>query len=116
MRMNHVLFTGQLGRDPQCTESNGSYLVYLNVAENDPNGRVYWHKFIVLEEAAKTITKDKKLKKGDFVLIEGELSSLGFGNNRASEPSVRVKAVYKIAESKRKISNALEPITMIGSM
>lgn len=114
MRMNHVLFTGRLGRDPQCTESNGSYLVYLNVAENDPNGRVFWHKFIVLEEAAKIITKEKKIKKGDLVLIEGKLSSLGFGSNRASEPSVQVNAVYKIAEPKRKLTHFIESPAVSG--
>lgn len=101
MRLNSVLFTGRLGRDPVCVESSGDHLVYLNLADNNPiTKKVSWHKFIVLGDAASTIATERTLKKGDLVLVYGELESMGRSGTRAIESEVRVLNVVLVSESK----------------
>jgi single-stranded DNA-binding protein len=102
MRLNSVLFTGRLGRDPVCVQSNGDHLVYLNLADNHPvTKQVSWHKFIVLGDAAATIANERTLRKGDLVLVYGELESLGRSGARAIESEVRVLNVVLVSESKQ---------------
>ncbi len=101
MRLNQVLFTGRLGKDPFCVEQEGDFLVYLNIAENLENRKVRWHKFLVLDDTAKKIALNKSLKKGDLVLIEASLIPADQSNDSMSSlNSIQVLEVLKIQSSK----------------
>src|SRR5215471_3298426 len=80
MSLNRVMMIGNLGQDPEIRYTpSGLPLVNFSVATDEPyvdkegkrQGRVEWHRIVVIGKLA--LTCNEYLKKGRQVFVEGRL-------------------------------------------
>ena len=76
--LNRVTLIGNLGQDPEITQSNGGMTIAkLSIAtsdgikDNDGNVKTEWHRVVAFSKTAEYI--EKYVKKGSTVCVEGRI-------------------------------------------
>ena len=112
VKENFVRLIGRLGVDPEVKHlENGSVVCSFSVATNDvykqPDGEFKthtdWHRCVCWGKIAERA--EKKLKKGDKVMIEGSLKTRSWKDSENKDHSiteVKVKGILPINTDKKK--------------
>ena len=118
MYMNKVILAGFLGKDATVHSGNNGNFTTLELAtkssykdkESDKYiSRTEWHKLIVFGGRGEWAAK---LKKGDHILVEGELRHTEYEskktNTKHQSDSIRMTSIQKLDRSQKTSSDAEE--------
>ena len=118
MYMNKVILAGFLGKDATIhTGKNGNFTIlelatsesYKDKESDKYISRTEWHRLIVFGGRGEYAAK---LKKGDHILVEGELRHTEYEskktNTKQQSDSIRVTNIQKLDRSQKASSDAEE--------
>lgn len=111
---NKVILIGRLGKDPERKDINGHVNAAFSMATSRPykvgdewKEETQWHNITCWRELAERITGDNGIKKGDGVLVEGELQYRTYeGTDGVTKYFTQIQAAVITVMERHKDANA----------